>query len=281
MKVAVIGAKGMLGSALARRLGAEHDVTGWDIDDIDITDRDSTVARLVDLGPELVVNSAAWTDVDGCERDPDTAWRINAVGAQNLALGSLAAGSRLLYVSTDYIFDGDADEDYDEVALPHPLNEYGRSKLAGEVLSRQICPRTYIVRTSWLFGHHPNNYVARIMTAVERDGVVRMPADQLESPTYTVHLTQAIADLVAAGAYGCYHIANGGACTRAAFAEFVLKCAGRREPVEIVSAGRTGPARRPRRVVLACRMHRLVIGRPMPSWQEAVQEYFERDRQER
>jgi dTDP-4-dehydrorhamnose reductase len=115
--------------------------------------------------------------------------------------------------------------------------------------------------------------------AAERDGVVRMPADQVESPTYTVHLTRAIADLIAAGAYGSYHVANSGACTRAAFAEFVLKCAGRAETVDIVDAVGTRIAKRPRRAVLACRIFRLVAGRPMPSWQDAVREYFERERQ--
>jgi len=279
VKIAVIGAKGMLGSALCRRLRPEHDVVGWDIEDIDITDRGGTVVRLADLGPHLIVNCAAWTDVDGCEHDPDAAWRINALGAQNLALAALAGGSSLLYVSTDYIFDGESDADYDEVAAPRPINVYGRSKLAGEILSR-MCPRTYVVRTSWLFGHHPGNYVERIVTAGARDGVVRMPDDQLESPTYTVHLAQAIADLLAAGAYGCYHIANRGACTRAAFAEFVLTCAGRGESVEVIGAGGSPrPARRPRRVVLGGRMYPLVSGRPMPSWQDAVQEYFTRERQ--
>lgn len=277
MHIAIIGAKGMLGSELCRVLGRRHEITAWDIDEIDITDRPRTLEALSDLQPEMIVNSAAWTNVDGCETDPDKAWQVNAVGAQNLALAAQQAGCDLLYISTDYIFDGNPSLDYDEFALPCPINHYGRSKLAGETLSLQICPRTYVVRTAWLFGHAPNNYVERVLNAAEREGVVRMPTDQIESPTYTVHLAEAISNLIETGAYGRYNITSLGACTRAAFAEFVLQCAGRSEPVEVVDAATLSRvARRPGRTVLDCRLYRLVTGRPLPHWQEGVMAYFSR-----
>jgi dTDP-4-dehydrorhamnose reductase len=206
MKIAIIGAKGMLGRELCRILGTNHEILAWDIEEIDITGRLETIELLGAERPELIVNSAVFVDLEGCEADPDKAWRINAVGAQNLALAAQQVGSVLVYISTDYIFDGTSEVDYDEVAQPNPLNQYGRSKLAGERLSLQICPRTYAVRTAWLFGPAPNNYVERVLKAADSEGVVRMPVDQLESPTYTGHLAGAILHLIATGAYGIYHV---------------------------------------------------------------------------
>ena len=156
MRIAIIGAKGMLGRELCRILGRQHEILAWDIDEIDITDRAKTMDLLSAECPELIINSAVFVNLEGCEENPDKAWRINAVGAQNLALAAQWIDSALVYISTDYIFDGQSDGDYDEVAQPNPLNHYGRSKLAGERFSLQINPRTYSVRTAWLFGHAPN-----------------------------------------------------------------------------------------------------------------------------
>ena len=275
MKVLVVGAKGMLGKELCRVFGADHEVVAWDIDEIDITNRSRTLAAVTAERPELVVNSAVFVDLEGCESDPDKAWRVNAVGAQNLALAARQSGSALVYISTDYIFDGESDADYDEVSQPNPLNQYGRSKLAGEQLSLQACPRTFVVRTAWLFGHAPNNYVERVITAADTHGVVRMPADQIESPTYSRHLADAVSALVNTRAYGCYHVTSLGACTRVGFAEFVLQEAGRSEAVETVDAATLSRvAKRPARSVLDCRLYRLVTGRSLPEWQQGVRDYL-------
>jgi len=277
MKIAVIGAKGMLGRELARVLGTQHDILAWDIEEIDITDRPRTIELLSAERPELIVNSAVFVDLEGCEANPDKAWLINAVGAQNLALAAQQAGSALVYISTDYIFDGRSEIDYDEVALPNPLNQYGRSKLAGERFSLQLCPRTYAVRTAWLFGHAPNNYVERVLKAAEKDGVVRMPVDQVEAPTYTGHLAEAILHLIATGAYGVYNVTSLGYCTRAGFAQFVLQQARRSESVEIVEASPMGRrAKRPARTVLDCRLYQLVTGHSLPQWQQGVKDYLAR-----
>jgi dTDP-4-dehydrorhamnose reductase len=275
MKIAIIGAKGMLGRDLVRVLGAQHEILAWDIEEIDITDRPRTLELLSAERPELIVNSAVYVDLEGCETNPDKAWRINAIGAQNLALAAQRLNSALVYISTDYIFDGQTETDYDEVANPNPLNQYGRSKLAGERLSLQLCPRTYVARTAWLFGHAPNNYVERVLKAAAKDGVVRMTEDQLESPTYTGHLAEAILNLIHSGAYGTYHVTSLGACTRAEFARFVLQAAGRSEPVEVVDPATAKRfAKRPARVVLDCRLYQLVTGQPLPHWQEAVKAYL-------
>lgn len=278
MKIAVIGAKGLLGRELCSTLSQTHEVIAWDIQEIDITDRSSTLQKLKNLKPELIVNSAAFVDVDRCESDPDSAWRINALGSQNLALAAQELGGALLYISTDYVFDGESSEDYDEVAPVHPINHYGRSKLAGERFAAQICPRTYIVRTSWLIGHHPNGYVERVLKAAQRDGLVRMAPDQIESPTYTGDLTQAVDILVETGAYGCYNVTSLGACTRVEFARFVLEQAGRSEPVETADVSQIKRiARRPNRTVLDCRLFQLLTGQTLPDWRDGIRAYFARE----
>jgi len=123
MKIAIIGAKGMLGRELCRVLGRHHEILAWDIDEIDITDRPRTLELLGDAQPKLILNSAAFVDVERCETEPDRAWQINAVGAQNLALAAQHVGGELLQISTDYVFDGNTDQDYDEVASPKPINQ--------------------------------------------------------------------------------------------------------------------------------------------------------------
>lgn len=276
MRIAVIGSKGMLGRDLADWLGARHEVVGLDIDDIDIREREGTVAKIGELRPQLIVNCAACVDVESCQTEPDRAFQVNALGSQNLAIAAERSDADYLYFSSDYVFDGASGCDYDELAPPCPINQYGRSKLAGEVLSRQICPRSYIVRTAWLIGHRQGNYVDRVLDLADRDGIVRMATDQLESPTYTLHLAEAVEKLFQTGAYGTYHITSTGACTRLEFAAFVLETAGRREKVEEVENARLKrQAERPCRTVLDCRLFGLVTGHTMPHWREGIREYFD------
>jgi len=275
MTIAVIGANGMLGSELARVLAGEHEVTAWDIDEIDITDPAGTRERLARRKPALILNAAGLVDVELCERQPDAAWNVNAVGSQNLALAAREIAAEYLLISTDYVFDGTARDDYDESSDPNPINQYGRSKLAGERLAVGIWPRTYILRTSWLFGHRPKNYVDRVLTAADRDGVVRMADDQLESPTYVPHVAAAVRALLATGAHGLYHVTSRGACTRREFARYVLEKAGRAVPVEkLEGSALDRAARRPARTVLDCRLFQRVTGHPLPGWQSGVDEYL-------
>lgn len=264
----------MLGSELARVLAREHDVTAWDIDEIDIRDRPGTLARVTGVKPDLIMNAAALVDVEVCEKQPDAAWNVNAVGSQNLALAARALSAAYLLISTDYVFDGTARDDYNEFSSPNPVNQYGKSKLAGEKLAAGIWPMTYIVRTSWLFGHRPKNYVDRVLTAADNDGVVRMAEDQLESPTYVPHVASAVRALILTGAYGTYHATSLGACTRLEFARYVLSKAARTVPLEKLEGAVTRAARRPGRTVLDCRLFRLVTGHELPSWQSGVDEYL-------
>jgi dTDP-4-dehydrorhamnose reductase len=236
MKIAIIGAKRMLGRELVKALGSRHELLAWDIDQIDIADRPGTLEKLAAERPDLIVNSAVFVDLEGCEAYPDKAWAVNAVGGQNLALAAQQAGERL---------------------------------------SLQLCRRTYVVRTAWLFGHAPNNYVERVLKAAENEGVVRMPVDQLESPTYTGHLADAILRLIGTGAYGIHNVTGQGACNRASFAQYVLQAAGRSERVEIEEATKLERfAQRPQRSVLDCRLYQLVTGHTLPAWQQGVGDYL-------
>ena len=274
-KIAIIGAKGMFGRDLCRVFGRSHELLAWDLDEIDITDRRGTLAALDRGRPDLIINAAAFVDLERCETEADTAWRVNAVGAQNLALAARQLDCQLVYISSDYIFNGETDQDYDETSLPDPLNHYGKSKLAGEQLSLQNCPHTYSLRTAWLFGHAPKNYVQRVLDAADKDGVVRMPTDQIESPTYTIHLAEAMAELVETGAYGIYNVTSLEACTRFEFAKFVMLESGRSETVEAVdprAIQRTTP--RPARSVLDCRLFQLVTGYQLPHWQQGIRDYM-------
>jgi dTDP-4-dehydrorhamnose reductase len=276
MRIAVVGAKGMLGRDLAGWLGARHEISGLDIDEIDIRDREGTVARIGELRPRLVINCAACVDVESCETEPDRAFQVNALGSQNLAMAAKRSDADYLYFSSDYVFDGSSGCDYDELSPPCPVNQYGRSKLAGEVLARRVCPQSYIVRTAWLIGHREGNYVERVLDLADRDGIVRMATDQLESPTYTLHLAEAVEKIFQTGAYGTYHVTSAGACTRLEFAAFVLRTAGRPEEVEEVESTRLKrQADRPCRTVLDCRLFGWVTGHEMPHWREGVREYLQ------
>jgi dTDP-4-dehydrorhamnose reductase len=275
MRIAVIGSEGMLGRDLTGFLGDRYEAVGLDIEQIDIRLREDTIAAIAELKPQLVINSAACVDVESCEAEPERAFQVNALGSQNLALAAERSGAEYLYFSSDYVFDGRSGCNYDELSPPSPLNQYGRSKLAGEVLACRVCRRTYIVRTAWLFGYREGNYVERVLSAADREGVVRMATDQLESPTYTLHLAEAVERLIRTGAYGTYHVTSSGACTRLEFAAFVLEAAGRSEQVEeLQAAGLKRRAERPCRTVLDCRLFELVSGHSMKNWREGVREYL-------
>lgn len=272
----VVGGRGMLGRAVAARLTDGFEVASWDLPEIDITDREGTLQRIAAAAPALVINCAALVDLEGCERDPDRAWLVNAVGAGNVAAAAERCAATLFYLSSDYVFDGDTDGSYDEVATPNPLNHYGRSKLAGEELSRAACRRVCVVRSAWLFGHAAGNYVARVLQQADAEGVVRMPADQVESPTYCGHLASALLHLARCGALGVVNVTGTGACTRARFAAEVLAQAGRRERVKVVDSASAGRhARRPARSVLDCRLYRLLTGRELPRWEAGIRAYLD------
>ena len=226
MRILVTGAAGRLGSRLVDVLGESHDVTGIDADELDVTDFAATRAYIHDARPELVLHTAAWTDVDGCARDPERAVAVNGFGAQHVAISALEAGAAVLYISSNEVFPGDNSRPYREYDPPAPVNPYAYSKFVGEQAVRAANPRHYIVRTAWLFAHGGRNFVHAILGAAARGDSLRVVTDEVANPTYANDLADAIAGLVASGRYGVYHLVNQGAVSRYAFARYVLDRAG-------------------------------------------------------
>lgn len=275
MRVMITGAHGQLGQALQAAFTGE-DVLALGRAELDVADPQAVERRLVSFHPELILHAGALTDVDRAEREPVLAYRINALGTKNLALAARRLGARLLYVSTDYAFSGDKGSPYLEYDPVGPLNHYGRSKLAGEAVVREIMPEHYIVRTSWVFGPGgQGNFLKAILKLAQDRPVIQVVDDQFGSPTYTRDLAAAIRVLVRRPTFGTYHLVNAGECSRLELAVEALRLAGSPTRVEpVTSEAFPRPARRPVRTSLATMMWELEGHPPLPPWTDAVRRYL-------
>jgi len=278
-KILVIGAKGMLGNDLVQVLRSSlqtDEVLGWDIDEIDIQEEKSTVAKIENLQPRIVVNVAAYTDVDGCELHKEKAFAINGEGTRHVALGAVRGGAKVLYLSTDYIFDGKKGKPYVENDPPNPLNVYGHSKLRGEQYVQEIVKDALIVRTQWLYGRHGNNFVDVILRQAREKEVLSVVNDQIGLPTYTVDLSKAISLLIGRDARGIFHVANGDPCTWYDYAQRILKLSGIKGvtiiPISSRELGR--PATRPSYSVLDTQKFKQETGMILRPWSEALKDYL-------
>ena len=216
MRVVITGHNGQLGRQLQIAFSG-HEILQLDLPCDDITNPEMSTC-IADFKPDLVVHSAAFTNVDGCEQDPDSAFRVNALGTQNVALGAQQSGAALIYVSSNEVFDGRRRDPYREWDHTDPISVYARSKAAGEQIVRDLLNRFYIVRVAWLFGPGGNNFITRIISAAERNGALRVAADEFGNPTYAPDAAQAMARLAASRHYGIYHLTNSGFCSRYEFA---------------------------------------------------------------
>ena len=224
MRILVTGAGGMLGRDLVDILEeAEHQVTGLSRADLDITDAGAVAAAVE--GHEVVVNAAAWTDVDAAEEHEDEATLVNGVGPGRLAIACADAGSRLVHVSTDYVFDGMAREPYDEDAPLAPASAYGRSKAVGEQAVRDLLPDgSYVVRTAWLYGKHGRNFVRTMAELEATRDTIDVVDDQVGSPTWSRDVAGAVARLLDSGApAGTYHVTAGASTTWCGLARAVFE----------------------------------------------------------
>jgi dTDP-4-dehydrorhamnose reductase len=204
-----------------------HTVQGIDLPTHDITDRAAMLELARAFRPDLILNSAAMTNVDGCARDPELAYRVNGMGAQNLALAAAAMDAEFMQISTNEVFDGQATEPYHEWAIRRPINAYGRSKLAGEWYAEHLLTRFYIVRTAWLYAAEGRNFPHRIIELADERGALRVVTDEIANPTYVADLAVAIVRLMETHAYGVYHLVNEGATSRLEFARALLDRSGR------------------------------------------------------
>lgn len=267
----------MLGRDLCDILSGGHEVTGVDIEQGDITDAEVARRLMADARPQTVVHCAAYTDVDRSESEPDDAFRVNADGAGNVAAACRDAGCAIVYISTDYVFDGRAERPYKENDAPAPLGVYGASKLAGERLVREATPRHFVVRTSWLFGAGGRNFVDTIIGLAQDRETLEVVNDQVGSPTFTRHLSRGLARVIESDKFGTYHASNAGSCSWFDFAREILRAWGdsrtRVVPVDSARLGR--PAKRPALSVLDTTLFRSTFGFPMPHWKDALAEYLE------
>lgn len=273
MRILITGANGQLGIALQGAL-AVHELTPIDLPVVDITDRASLESAFVAAEPELVIHCAAYTDVDGCARDPDLAYRVNAFGTQNVALGCRRVGAALVHISTNEVFSGEELGGYEEWMPLAPRNAYGRSKAAAESHVRAIIRQAYIVRTAWLYAPGGRNFIHAILRRARESGALRVVADEVGNPTYVFDLAEAIAQLIVTGQYGIYHFVNQGACSRWAFANEILRQAGvAATNTPILSSAYSRASNPPPFAVLHNRAG-AALGITLRPWQEALADYL-------
>jgi len=274
MRVFITGSKGQLGQALQRQFTRDA-VLPVDLPECDITDRACVTQVIGEFRPDVVIHAAAMTNVDGCARDPDAAYRINALGTQNVALACQQVGSVMLYISTNEVFDGTQTEPYLEFDMPHPINAYARSKLAGETIVRDLLTRFYIVRTAWLYGKGGNHFVRKVIRRADELGRLRYVTDEVGSPTYAEDVARGIRQLVQTGVYGVYHFVNDGVASRFDFVREILRLSGRGhipvEPITLADYPRpsTPPPYTPLRNFCG-----QAVGITFRPWQAALAEYL-------
>lgn len=284
MKVLVVGAQGMLAHDVVPVLGqAGHQVVACDIRAaaeagiraLDITHLDEIRVLLREIRPDVVVNCAAYTNVDAAESDEDAAYRINALGPWNLAIACQEQGAALMHVSTDYVFDGLKGGSYDEYDRPNPQGVYGRSKLAGELHIQQVMSRFYIVRTAWLYGHGGKNFVETILNAAKERPELRVVDDQWGCPTWARELARVMVDVIETERFGLYHATGQGECTWWGFASQILQSAGLATPVLTQTTEELNrPAPRPRYSVMRNRALEMTGIALMPDWRDSLVAYL-------
>lgn len=295
MKVMVTGACGMLGHSLVphfeergagivalrhpqdaaepppRRVSAPPRETL----SVDITDGAALEDAARATRPDWLVHLAAWTDVDGCESDPERALRVNGEGARNAARAAAAVNAPVLAMSTDYVFDGATPTPRREDDPPAPLGAYGRSKLAGETAVRETTPRHLIVRTAWLYGRGGRNFVDTILARARAGAPLRVVDDQHGGPTYARDLSEGVLALLEKASFGTYHVTGSGECTWHEFAVAACELAGVPARIEAIASEELArPARRPAYSVLDNGHYERITGRRMPHWRDALGRYL-------
>jgi dTDP-4-dehydrorhamnose reductase len=282
VRVLVTGAGGQLGREIVERLerrGAVMrrrgllEIVAMDHQALDVADREAVLAACVGVEPDVVIHPAAWTAVDACEEDPARAFRVNALGTRHVAEGARLVGAHVCYVSTDYVFDGEAGRPYHEWDEPRPLSVYGRSKLGGE---RELDEGATVVRSAWICGRYGSNMVKTILALLGRDAPLRFVDDQRGSPTVAGDLAERVVELALARRPGVYHVTNGGDASWYELARAVVEAAGgdpdRVEPIPTAALDPPRRAVRPR----DSRLANLALGASgfgeLRAWQEAFEE---------
>ena len=276
----ILGARGQLGTDLVA-LFSDCSPIGLDQSDVDLENRDAVAAMFERWNPSIVLNSAAYTNVDACEKNPDRAFGVNATAVDDLARHCAARGIAFATISTDFVFSGRGDRPYDERDEPQPINTYGVSKLAGEFLTRRHGSRWFIFRTSGLYGLAASRtkgytFVERVFDFAKRGEPVRVVDDVVSSPSYTIHVCQAMRRIIESERFGLYHVTNAGSCSWYEFAKEAFSLAGLSPEIQAVKQSEfTTFAPRPRRTALAHgELERAGIP-DLPDWRAGLRDYLE------
>lgn len=275
--VLVTGGNGQLGTDVTRLLQSQgYDVYSFGRDTLDITNQSRVQDVMRQVQPHVVIHTAAYTKVDQAETDSDLAYLVNAIGTRNVAIEAERYQAKLVYMSTDYVFDGMADTPYSEFASVNPVSVYGKSKWAGEEFVRQLCSRFFIVRTSWVYGKYGHNFVKTMLRLAETRNELRVVHDQIGTPTYTVDLAEFLRKLLETEAYGTYHASNSGVCSWYEFACAIFEEAGldhiRVHPIPTVEYPL--PAPRPAYSVFDHMMIRLQRMDDLRHWRKGLQSFL-------
>lgn len=276
MKILITGSNGMLGHDLISALKENHELILTTSKTLDITYRNRVIEFIKRNNPDIVINSAAYTDVDGCEENQETAYSINGEGVRNLALGCSEIDCPLVHISTDYVFNGKNTFPWVEDDETGPVSVYGKSKLKGEQAILETIDKFFIIRTSWLYGINGGNFPKTMLELAKNHSEITVVYDEVGTPTYTPDLAKAISQLIETDYYGIYHITNSGSCSWCEFARYIFEIAEKDVDVIPVTASEFArPAPRPHYSVLENKKWIENGFKPLRSYKDAVKEYIE------
>ncbi len=293
MRILVTGSSGMLWQALCAKLADRHEVIGIDIKEVagcklqvadffqlDITDRNLIIQKIEEVAPDIIIHCAAYTDVDGCELNPEKAQELNVAATATIAEGCKLTSSYMIYISTDFVFDGKKKSPYTEKDKPNPINVYGKTKLEGENAVKDALDKYLIIRTSWLFGKGGKNFVDIILSRAKKEKELKVVNDQVGCPTYAIDLAEAMSSVIGSQLSvirgRLLNITNPGSCSWYEFAREIIDLAGIKDvkifPISSEELGR--PAKRPKMSVLDNTQFRQISGRYLPPWRDALRRYI-------
>ena len=276
MKILITGSNGMLGHDLIKVLDESHELILTNSKTLDITDETQVMDFICDKNPDMVINSAAYTDVDGCEENPELAYKVNGDGVEYLALACKKIDASLVHISTDYVFDGLSREPISEDAQIAPISVYGKSKLKGEQAIQDSLDKYFIIRTAWLYGINGKNFPKTMLELSDNHSQITVVYDEVGTPTYTPDLASAICELIETDYYGIYHITNSGSCSWCEFSRYIFEIANKDVKVIPVTASEFArPAPRPSYSVLDNKNWINHGFKPLRNYKEAIKEYIE------
>lgn len=288
MKILITGPQGMLGTDIINLLRKEMASSTHNKDlqvieashkELDITLADEVSSFISSHAPDIIINCAAYTNVDKCETERETALEVNALGPKYIAAAAKRCGARIIHISTDFVFDGNSDRPYVEEDQTNPLSEYGRTKLEGERNIQDHCNSFLIVRTSWLFGHHGTNFVEKMLELAGHKKELSVVTDETGSPTYTTDLAEVLWILIKKGCEGICHVANKGCCSRYELAQYIFETQGYNININpIKSSQYKRPAKVPLNLTLNCQKLSTITGMRMRHWKDALKEYLDKQK---